>query len=157
GRYTLHELLRQYALEQLSTKRGDELWTRDQHAAYYCTFVQQHGAELAGSDQQAALAALDAERDNVRAAWTWAAKRGRVDLLAQATHGLGYYSEWRGVTADGERAYERAASQLEAQLDSDDARRVLAMLRAWQANFRRLQGNIVEAEQLLRQSLALLE
>ena len=157
GRYTLHELLRQYALEQLGAEAGDELWTRDQHAAYYCTFVQQQAAALAGSDQQAALAALDAERDNIRAAWAWAAKTGRVDLLAQATHGLGYYSEWRGAIADGERAYERAAAQLEAQLASDDARRVLAMLRAWQANFRRLQGNIVEAEQLLRQSLALLE
>src|SRR5262245_55419658 len=157
GRYTLHELLQQYALEQLGAEPADELSMRDQHAAYYCAFVQQHGAKLAGSDQQAALAALDAERANLQAAWAWAAKRGRVDLLAQALDGLGYYYEWRGVTADGERAYQYAASQLEAQLASDAARCVLALLRAWQANFQRLQGDIVGAEQLLRQSLALLE
>jgi predicted ATPase/transcriptional regulator with XRE-family HTH domain len=157
GRYTLHELLRQYALEQLSAQGGDEEWTRDQHAAYYLAFVQQQGADLAGFDQQAALAALDAERANVHAAWLWAAKRGRVDLLARALDGLGYFSEWRGAIAEGERAYEGAASQLEAQLASDEARRVLVLLRAWQANFRRLQGNIMGAERLLRQSLALLE
>ncbi len=157
GRYTLHELLRQYALEQLGAEEGDEAWTRDQHAAYFCAFVQQRGAELSGFDQLAALAALDAERDNVRAAWAWAAKRGRVDLLAQALDGLGYFYEWRAYLDDGERAYQRAAAQLEAQLADDEAVRVLTMLRAWQANFRRLQGDIVGAEQLLRQSLALLE
>jgi len=157
GRYTLHELLRQYALEKLDAEGGDELWTRDQHAAYFCAFVQQRGAELAGFDQQAALAALDAERDNLRAAWAWAAKRGRVDLLAQALDGLGYFYEWRAYLDDGERAYQRAAAQLEAQLASDEAVRVLTMLRAWQANFRRLQGDVVGAELLLRQSLALLE
>jgi len=157
GRYTLHELLRQYALEKLGAAAEDELWTRDQHAVYYCAFVQQQGADLSGSEQQAALAALDAERDNVRAAWLWGAKRGRVDLLARAANGLGYFSEWRGATADGERAYQGAASQLEAQRADDEARRVLGMLRAWQGNFRRLQGDVVGAEQLLRQSLALLE
>jgi predicted ATPase/transcriptional regulator with XRE-family HTH domain len=157
GRYTLHELLRQYALEKLGAEAGDEPRTRDQHAAYYCTFVQRHGADLASSDQQAALAALDAERANVHVAWLWAAKAGRVDLLGRALNGLGYYYEWRGATADGERAYQIAAAQLEAQLASDEAKHVLAMLRAWQANFRRLQGDVVGAEQLLRQSLALLD
>jgi predicted ATPase len=157
GRYTLQELLRQYALEKLGAEAGDELWTRDQHAAYYLAFVQQHGADLAGSDQQAALAALDAERDNVRAGWAWAAKRGRVDLLARAADGLGYFSEWRGATADGERAYQGAASRLEAQRADDEARCILAQLRAWQGNFRRLPGDVVGAEQLLRQSMALLE
>jgi hypothetical protein len=105
GRYTLHELLRQYALEKLSAEAGDEAWTREQHAAYYCGLVQQHGADLSGSDQQAALAALDAERDNLHVAWAWAAKRGRVDLLARAADGLGYYYEWRAAFDEGERAY----------------------------------------------------
>src|SRR5262249_51065489 len=120
-------------------------------------FVQQQGADLAGFDQGAALAALDAERDNVRAAWLWAAKHGRVDLLARASDGLGYYYEWRGASADGGRAYEGAAAQLEAQVASEEARRVLTMLRAWQGKFRGLQGDVVGAEQLLWQSLTQLE
>jgi predicted ATPase/transcriptional regulator with XRE-family HTH domain len=157
GRYTLHELLRQYALEQLGGMPGDEVWTRDQHAAYYCAFVHQRRAELAGFGQQAALAALETERENVRAAWLWAAQRGRADLLALAVDGLGYFYEWRAAFDDGERAYGVAAAQLEPQLADEEAIRVLAMLRAWQGNFRRLQGDIVGAEQLLRQSLALLE
>jgi predicted ATPase/DNA-binding XRE family transcriptional regulator len=157
GRYTLHELLRQYATEKLGAEREDELWVREQHAAYYCTFVQQRGAELSGFDQRAALEALDAERDNVRTAWAWAAKRGRVDLLARALDGLGYFNEWRGAIDDGKRAYQSAAVALEAQPAEDEAIRVLAMLRAWQGAFTRLQGDVVEAEQLLRQSLVLLE
>ena len=157
GRYTLHELLWQYRLEKLAAAPGDELRTRDQHAAYYCAFVQHHGAELSGFDQQAALAALDAERENMRAAWAWAAKGARVDLLARAVDGLGYFYEWHAYFDDGEQAYHNAAAQLEAQLANGETIRVLAMIRAWQGNFRRLQGDIAGAEQLLRQSLALLE
>jgi predicted ATPase/transcriptional regulator with XRE-family HTH domain len=156
NRYTLHELLRQYAAEQLDAVPGQQERARDQHAAYYCTFVQQHGASLSGPEQQAALALLDAERENVRAAWSWAAQRRRIDLLAQAADGLGYFYEWRGALDDGERAYQGAAAQLETRpVDAEEAR-FLAVLRAWQSNFRRLQGDILEAEQLLRQSLALL-
>jgi predicted ATPase/transcriptional regulator with XRE-family HTH domain len=156
GRYTLHELLRQYALEKL-VEGGDEAWTRDQHAAYFCAFLQQRGAELSGFGQQAALAALEAERDNLHAAWARAAERGRVDLLVQALDGLGYFYEWQAAFDEAERTYHSAAAQLEAQLADDEIIPVLTMLRAWQANFRRLQGDIATAEQLLRQSLMLLE
>ncbi len=70
---------------------------------------------------------------------------------------LGYYYEWRGALDDGERAYQSAAAQLEAQPAGGQGVRVLAMLLAWQSVFCRLQGDIIEAEQLLRQSLALLD
>jgi tetratricopeptide (TPR) repeat protein len=93
----------------------------------------------------------------VRAAWVWAAQHGRVDLLGLAADGLGYFCEWRAPLDDSERAYAVAAAQLETQLADEHAVRVLAMLRAWQGNFRRLQGDIVGAEQLLRRSLALLD
>jgi predicted ATPase/transcriptional regulator with XRE-family HTH domain len=156
GRYTLHELLRQYALEKL-VEGGDERRTREQHAAYYCALVQQRGIELSGFEQQAALAVLDAERDNLRAAWAWAAERRRVDLLAQALDGLGYFYEWRGAFNEGERACQSAAARLEAQLPDDEVMPVLTMLHAWQANFRRLQGDIATAELLLQQSLMLLK
>jgi predicted ATPase/transcriptional regulator with XRE-family HTH domain len=157
GRYTLHELLRQYALEKLRGIPGGEARVRAHHAAYYCTFAQQQRADLSGLNQQAALTALDAERDNLRAAWAWAAERGRVDLLARALDGLGYFYEWRGSFDEGERAYQGAATQLEAWPADESTIRVLTMLRAWQGNFWRLQGDIAGAELLLRQSLALLE
>jgi predicted ATPase/DNA-binding XRE family transcriptional regulator len=155
-RYTLHELLRQYALEQLGSARDEEQSARDQHATYYCAFVHRHGVALAGFDQQAALAAIESERENVRAAWMWAAQRGRVDLLALAADGLGYFYEWCAAFDDSERMYGSAA-QLEFLPADDQATRVLAMLRAWQGNFRRLQGDITGAEQVLQHSLALLE
>jgi predicted ATPase len=157
GRYTLHELLRQYALEMLGAESGRQAWARDQYSAYYCASVQQRGRELSGFEQQTALAALEAERDNLRAAWAWAAERGREDLLALALDGLGYFYEWRGTFDEGERAYEGAAAQLEAQVADDKVIPVLTMLRAWQASFRRLQGDIAGAEQLLQQSVGLLK
>jgi predicted ATPase/DNA-binding XRE family transcriptional regulator len=158
-RYSVHELLRQYGSEKLAADAADERATRDRHAAYYCAFVQQRGAELSGRGQLAALAALDAERENVQAAWDWAATRGQIKLLVEAIDGLGYFYEWRALFDNGARAYHIAAQRLEA-LPADDqaySRRVLTRLHAWQGTFHHLQGDTTGAEQLLRQSLALLD
>jgi predicted ATPase len=154
GRYLLHDLLRQYAAEYLGATPAEQD-TAEQHAAYYCALVERRGAELAGEAQADALAALAAEHDNLRAAWSWAARHGRPDLLARAAAGLGYYYEWRAAYAEAEQAYASAAAELEA-LPAEQAARFLAVLRAWQANFRRLMGDVAVAERLAIQSLAVL-
>lgn len=157
GRYTLHELLRQYALEKLVAEAGAEEQARDRHAGYFASFVQEQGHALRSAEQQAALAALDADRDNLRAAWLWAAQRGRVDLLLRAIEGLGYFCEWRCYWAEGEQLFELAAAQLAGSEVDSTTQRMLILLRAWQANFRRLQGDVIGAEQRLQQSLTLLD
>jgi tetratricopeptide (TPR) repeat protein len=157
-RYSVHELLRQYGLEKLTADPAEERVARDRHAVYYCAFVHQRGAELSGSGQQAALTALERERDNIRAAWDWAASNGQIELLAKATDGLGYFYAWRAFFDDGARAYHTAAAQLKASAaDENYHRRVLSRLHAWHGNFRRLQGDAVSAEQLLRQGLSLVD
>lgn len=156
-RYSLHELIRQYAMELLAATPGEPERAGEQHARYYCTFVEQRAIGLSGPTQQAIVAELDSERENIRAACTWAARHARIDLLALVSEGLGYFFEWRGLLDDGEHAFGNAADQLEAQLADVQAKKMLALLRAWQSNFRRLQGNISGAEQLLQQSLALLD
>jgi tetratricopeptide (TPR) repeat protein len=70
---------------------------------------------------------------------------------------MGYFFEWRGRFDEGERAYGLAAAQLEAEQTTGVSIRVASRLRAWQAAFRRLQGDITGAEQLLQGCLALLE
>jgi hypothetical protein len=45
--------------------------------------MARHQAQLKGDDLPAALAALSAERENVRAAWNWAVSQRRVAELNQ--------------------------------------------------------------------------
>ena len=72
GRLRVHELLRQYAQEQLEETPEASSSARDAHAAYYAVFMQHRGQQLKGSGQMAALAEIEADIENVRAAWRYA-------------------------------------------------------------------------------------
>jgi predicted ATPase len=81
GRYELHDLLRHYAEEKLRADEALYAQVRNAHCRYYAELMSQHRAELQGDDVSAPLPELDAERENVRAAWNWAVSQRRVEEL----------------------------------------------------------------------------
>ncbi|MEP7358523.1 MAG: hypothetical protein ABI847_14845, partial [Anaerolineales bacterium] len=85
GRYEVHELLRQYAEEQLRAAPIDFALVHDQHCRYYAALLSQYGPQLQGASPaiEAALAALSLERENLRAAWTWAVEQRKSVELNQ--------------------------------------------------------------------------
>ena len=71
GRFDMHELVRQYAAEQLQASGEGELLGR-RHFATYWQLGGAADAQLRGSSAAVWYARIDAERDNIRAAWEWA-------------------------------------------------------------------------------------
>jgi predicted ATPase/DNA-binding SARP family transcriptional activator len=113
GRYEIHELLRQYADEQLGRTPDLALDVRDQHAAYYLSLLAQSEGALQGGQQETVLTSLNAEIDNLRAAWEWATKRRNLPAIATAMHGLWLFGEMTGRYAETERAYAEAVQAFE--------------------------------------------
>jgi predicted ATPase len=159
GRYQMHELLRQYALERLQEDGGEEAATRKRHSAYYARFLQKRGQALQGSGQQAALAELDLEIENARAAWEWAAGQGQVARLEQALEGLCLFYSERGRPAEGEAACRLAADRLWVVARGAEWL-TLARVLVWQAAYSRWLEPVENAQlvrQLLAQSMELLQ
>jgi predicted ATPase/DNA-binding SARP family transcriptional activator len=156
GRYEVHELLRQYAAEKLDRSPVASEAARDRYNAYYTAALQGWGEDSKGPRQQTALAEIEADAENARAAWNWAVGRGQVERLDQAVEGLCLFYEWRWRYQEGEEACRAAAEKLEATV-SGDGLRVLVKILTWQSAFSGALGRIELAGQLLRQSLALLE
>ena len=156
GRYEVHELLRQYATEKLDQTPAASEAARDRHSAYYAAALQQWAADLKGPRQQAALAEIEAESENARAAWNWAVEREQVEHIGQALEGLCLFYRRRGRYQEGEAACRTAAGKL-ASAASGDQLRVLVRVLTEQGGFNLLLGRTAVASQLLRQSLALLE
>lgn len=75
GRFTMHELSRQFGLEHL--REDDRLWatTNERFAAFYLALLQSAEGQLKGADQLQWLDRLEQEHDNLRAALTYAAAR----------------------------------------------------------------------------------
>jgi predicted ATPase/DNA-binding SARP family transcriptional activator len=160
-RYDIHELLRQCGAEKLAASPEAEAAVRDRHSAYYCAALQRWEADLKGSRTQEALDKIDADIDNVRTAWEWAAGQGQVSQLDQAMDGLCLFYWQRYRLFEGIAACQLAADML-AQADPaatvpGDSGRVLAKALAWQGFFHAWQGNKRLAEPLLRQSSDLLD
>jgi predicted ATPase/DNA-binding SARP family transcriptional activator len=156
ARYTVHELMRQFAAHELSLLPADEHATRQRHCVFYLALLGRRGEELKGSHQMEALAALEADASNVRVAWQWAVEEQLHAQLAQALDGLGLFYQWRGLYQEGEAACHHAAQSV-AGTASVQGLLLLANLLRWQAHFSRHLDRSPVAKELAHRSLDLLD
>ena len=111
GRYTLHELLRQYAEAKLEAA-GQTEGVRDDHSAYYSNFLHEREADLKGRRQLAALDEIEVEFENVRASWRWAVQRKRYATIAQALESLIWFCYMRSRTQESRELLRLGREQL---------------------------------------------
>jgi predicted ATPase/uncharacterized protein HemY len=179
GRYEVHELLRGYAEEKLDREPAAGEAARDRHSATYADALSGWAADLKGPRQKGALAEMDVEIENARAAWNWATERGQVARLDRSLEGLGLFYLKRSRFLEGEAAFRLAADKLAAIPYSDrtgpsvaadggpllsadalaavEGLRLRARALAWQGPMSWHLGRVELADQLARQGLSLLQ
>ncbi|MCB0191760.1 MAG: tetratricopeptide repeat protein, partial [Anaerolineae bacterium] len=154
GRYEMHELVRQFAHEQLQANPDEVRQTLYRHYGYYADFLQQQNEALKGDRQKEALEAISADIDNVRAAWQRAIEQKDATALDQAAEALCLYSEMRGALDEGEMAFHRAAEAFAAETQTNSVR---GFLLVGQGMLRTHRGELQDGQNLLEQGLSLLE
>ncbi|MCE7987418.1 MAG: XRE family transcriptional regulator [Caldilinea sp. CFX5] len=156
-RCDLHELIRQYAADHLTQMAPLDALTRQRHSRFYCRLLAEQEPKLHGAEQQAALALIALELDNIRAAWHWAVAQQQIELLGPAMHSLGLFYEWRNHYQEGEAVYKSTVQALQTMTQSSSlVQPVLAEALAWQGAFTRIAGRLAEVGELLEASLAAL-
>jgi predicted ATPase/transcriptional regulator with XRE-family HTH domain len=154
-RYTLHELLRQYAEAELTTAdQRAEAATR--HCAYYADGLTQVANDLKGPQQARVLTLIESEHDNLRTAWAWAIAQRDEDRVAQLGESLGFFYEWRGRFQEGERAFAQAIDVFAAVKGNPESS-ALPRLLTWQATFSQFLGKQTKAAHLLHEALMLVD
>ena len=100
-RFVLLEPIREYALEKLA-ERGETATLQRAHAGYYLALAEATAALWDSPAADAAIAQLDRERDNMRAALQWSRAGGDLTLglrlgvaLRRFWQRRGYYTEGR--------------------------------------------------------------
>jgi predicted ATPase len=155
-RYEFHELMRQYAMEKLAEDEAQATAVRNKHSSYYCAAVQHRENKLRAGHPQVALSEIEADQENVRAAWDWAVEQGDVVGIDQAVNGLGFFYVFRDRLYDGLAISEAASNKLRQLPESHINQRVLAKTLIWHGRFMIYLGQI-EAQTAIQEAMTLLE
>lgn len=153
GRFVIHELLRQYADEQLRTHRSIRARVYDRHSAYYLGLLAE--AYPKPDDADGSLDTLRVELDNIRAAWSWAVAHMRDEWIAEALNGLADLMTNNGLLQEGLEATEAALARL-SPAGTPDHRILVAHLEATRSLLLYRLGRLHESRSAGRQSEALL-
>jgi hypothetical protein len=142
------ETIRQYAVGRLDD-RGETIDARTRHAAFYLDLVEEVGTQLRGRGHEAAMARLDRDRHNVRAALDWSLERGDRDRVAEAGWSLTPYWTLREQLAEGQRWM---LAVIEGRDVPDGARAkalaVAGLLAFWHGEYARARAPLTEALEL---------
>lgn len=85
GRYHVHELLRQYAAEQLAASPQADEAAHEAHATYFADLMQDRWAHLKDQRFKAALDEIASDMENVRTAWRYWVKHDQARQLQRFT------------------------------------------------------------------------
>jgi DNA-binding SARP family transcriptional activator/predicted ATPase len=157
NRYEMQELLRQYAAERFAQAPTTEREMRDRHAAYYVGVLRRWFETAKGPLQVAALAEMDGEIDNARAAWDWILEQEDIGQLVQAVDGLMLYYARRVRRDEAKGACLVALERLEGhrmpvRAEQVERQTLVAKLLVWYGELE--SGTTAEA--LVDRALALL-
>lgn len=108
GRYSMHELLRQYAESKLLSEPHALSEVQARHGAYYISFLSAREEAQNDARQNEARREIMREFDNIRAAWRWAIKQ-QPSQLAPALESLRIFLEHAGNYLEAVRLFAEAA------------------------------------------------
>ena len=132
GRLEVHELLRQYAEEHLEKTPEASLSAHEAHAAYYAEFMEQRWEYLKGSKQMGALAEIEADMENVRAAWRYYLDQTNTPQIWKLIYGLWHYHWVRSWNHAGTELFAEAVRTLQDVDDESKALKALSLaFQAW--------------------------
>jgi predicted ATPase/class 3 adenylate cyclase len=107
NRFSMLETVRQYADEQLA-ESGESDAVRERHALYFLELVEALEPQLKTADSATHFERLEEERENTRAALTWARDVGSVEVELRIATALRDFWTARGSMAEGLRRLEDA-------------------------------------------------
>ncbi len=139
GRYSIHELLRQYGEEKLKEPGESQLPLRDHHSQYYCKWIAERitPGRLKAEGQWNVLEAVSAELENIKSAWNFALGNKSFRRILGGVDGFGLFYAWRGGFKEGDRFFCSLADQLgDTNLEQEPERIFLTcQILNWQAYF----------------------
>jgi predicted ATPase/DNA-binding CsgD family transcriptional regulator len=152
GRFQIHELLRQYAAEQLMDLPEKVARMHDLHCAYYADFLHQRSKDMIGGQQREAMIEIATERENIRTAWDWAVEQTKLQEIQRLAYTLHYFYDFQSRYLEAADAFEKAVHSLESSEPTGQKGLTLAEILVYQGWFCIRIGRLEKAKAVLERS-----
>lgn len=155
GRYSLHQLVSQFAVEQL-----ESMGHFDQTAAAHSRYYQQQlgdGTTVELDERTTYFSKLAPDVENIRRAWLFVVVRQDWDRLSETVHPLVFLFESLNRYREARLLFQETVDVLPQKADREDQR--LALGKIWNRYATQLvrTGDIRQAQAWLEKSIELLE
>ncbi len=152
-RYSMHPLLQQFLVPELSADPIEDQHTRQIHATYYADFLKEREYALTVQALAAPLKEVEAEIADIRAAWDWAIVKKDSDIIDKASRGLFIYYWSRNQYEEGKNIFVVAANIVEMLDESPQNQLLLIQIRTRIAEFLFWLGDLSKAEEILLENI----
>ena len=156
GRFEVHELMRQYAEERLKENPDASLSAHEAHASYYAKFMSSRWNHLRDGRQIAALEQIDADIENVRAAWRNCIDQKDTSRLRLFIQSIRLVYTIRGWNYAGMELFAGAVEALESAHGDVEAEALRALSLAHKGFFMAWLGLAEQGIELTREGAAVL-
>jgi predicted ATPase/DNA-binding SARP family transcriptional activator len=157
-RYELHELLRQFAEEQIKAAPAEYPAVSARHSDFFLAFVAARTNRLARHEPRQAANEIRMEINNIRQAWLWAVNTAQVRALEQSAYALWQYYILTGSVSEADHLFQLAGDALETSPLASDVtrgRRLLCKLLAMRAYLLNRQSRPKDALACAMQAVAI--
>jgi predicted ATPase/class 3 adenylate cyclase len=142
GRYTVHELLRQYAEQELNRDAERAKQLIEAHAAFFGTLVEAAWALEYESDQPKMAAIIESDLDNIRLAWRHHVATQNATAIRKMIGPLWMVYEFRGWYPQAVALFGGVLERLDETSLNPEKIIVRALSSAVQSYFLALQGQV---------------
>ena len=163
GRYDMHELIHQYALEQLQQDESKNEQIQTRHTQYFASLLNQRGPALKGAERPIVVSELISDLANLRQAWHWASAHQQAKELSQSADTLFWLYESRSNCREGVPLYRQAVQGLQVagkKLSASEKwaqQLALGQALSYEGFFLFRQGQQPQGREALKSALAILE
>jgi len=154
GRYRIHELLRQFAQEQLEVKVAGKMPAVQAHAAYFADFMKERWSHLKDYRAKVALQEIHDDIENVRAAWRYWLEMRNATQLRKFFESLWVTHEVWSWFRPGVDLFHEAGEFLKNE-ESSDLQIIRAYVLALESWFTSLMGMPKQGMEMARKSFAM--
>ncbi len=152
GRYTVHEMLRQYAYEQLAVDSAALETTLDRHANFYADLFERYGNLLVQDPQDPICIEVVSESPNYFQAWKRLVARNDVATAAKLLRPFFKFFDTQNRYVEGEHFFKNTVAWFESQVVPVDIL-IVSRAKILQALMGELINHYTESEQIAREVL----